>query len=328
MISRRNFVFGIASTLPLFYAGHSLATTGERLEKTIASLPQLHTIQVQRGSDVVFSAAVGGRSFEKAVNIKSCSKSLLGLLLGAAIDKNDIASIKRSLSQIMPHLLPKDILPEVANITLEELVTLTAPLESTSIGNYGRWVSSPNWVDYALNRPAKDHSPGEMIYSTGATHILGVALAEATGQDLLSLARTHLGQPMGISFRGWTKDPQGYYLGGNEMVLSPRAMLEIATMVRNDGLFKGRQVISKEWLAASTIPHTYSHWSGLGYGYGWFLSKSGYMIARGYGGQIIAANKQKNIAVAITSDPTKPARSDGYFGDLMRLLEGPILEFA
>ena len=332
MITRRHFTLGLglgfAGALPLFYIGRSFADTGKEIESVISSLPQLHTIQVRRGSDIVFAAASGARSFDRAVNIKSCSKSLLGLLLGAAIDKGYISSVELPLSQVIPHLLPKDVLPEVANITLEELVSLTAPLQSTSIGNYGHWVNSPNWIEYALKRPATNHSSGEMIYSTGATHILGVAMAEATGQNLLSQARTHLGEPMGISFPAWTKDPQGYYFGGNEMSLSPRAMLDIATMIRDDGVFRGKQIISKKWLAASVIPRTYSRWTGLEYGYGWFLSKSGYMIARGYGGQVIAANKQKNIAVAITSDPTQPARSDGYFGDLMQLLEGPVLDLA
>jgi hypothetical protein len=32
--------------------------------------------------------------------------------------------------------------------------------------------------------------------------------------------------------------------------------------------------------------------------------------------------------VAITSDPTRPARSQGYFGDLMQLLDEPILALA
>ena len=251
MISRRDFVTGLASTLPLFYIGRSFADTGKEIERIVSSLPQLHTIQVRRGSDIVFATASGGRSFDRTVNIKSCSKSLLGLLLGAAIDKGQISNVRLPLSQVMPHILPKDVLPEVANITLEELVTLTAPLESTSIRNYGRWVNSSNWINYALRRPASEHSPGEMIYSTGATHILGVAMAEATGQNLLSQARTQLGEPIGISFPFWTRDLQGYYFGGNEMSLSPRAMLDITTMVRDDDVFRGKQVISKEWIAAS-----------------------------------------------------------------------------
>ena len=76
------------------------------------------------------------------------------------------------------------------------------------------------------------------------------------------------------------------------------------------------------------IPRTQSPYSGLDYGYSWFISASGYVMARGYGGQIIAAHPERKLAVAITSDPNTPAHSKGYFADLMELLDGPVLEFA
>ena len=92
--------------------------------------------------------------------------------------------------------------------------------------------------------------------------------------------------------------------------------------------FGEAQVIPASWIDASLVRRTQSPFSGLHYGYGWFLSESGFIIARGYGGQIIAAHPQKRLAVAITSDPAQPARSGGYFGDLMDLLEGPIRALA
>ena len=105
-------------------------------------------------------------------------------------------------------------------------------------------------------------------------------------------------------------------------------MLKIATLLRDGGRYEGAQVISQLWMEASIRPRAQSPWSGLSYGYGWFLSPSGYVLARGYGGQIIAAHPDRNLAVAITSDPTRPARSGGYFGDLMQLLDGPVLALA
>lgn len=211
---------------------------------------------------------------------------------------------------------------------MEDLVTLRAGLERTSGGNYGAWVSSRNWLADALTRPMVAEPGGRMLYSTGSTHILGAALTEATGQSLLALARERLGRPMGIEIPPWTRDPQGYYMGGNEMALRPRDMLKIAVMVRDKGAFEGTQVISENWIAESLKPRARSPWSGLAYGYGWFLSDSGYILGRGYGGQIIAAHPERDLAVAITSDPMQPARSEGYFGDLMRLLEGPFLSVA
>ena len=104
-----------------------------------------------------------------------------------------------------------------------------------------------------------------MVYSTGASHVLGAALTEATGQSLHALARDYLGEPLGINIPPWTRDPQGYYFGGNNMAMTPRAMLRIAAMVRDDGRWEGRQVISSNWIADSMTIRAYSPWSGCGY---------------------------------------------------------------
>jgi hypothetical protein len=52
------------------------------------------------------------------------------------------------------------------------------------------------------------------------------------------------------------------------------------------------------------------------------------MLARGYGGQVICVLPGLETVVAITSDPGQPARSDGYFGALMALIEGPVMQAA
>lgn len=277
---------------------------------------------------MIYAAAPRGGGLDRPANIKSCSKSIVALLLGSAIDRGDIVSVDATLAQVAPDILPPNATDGAAEITMEDLVTLRAGLERTSGGNYGAWVSSRNWLADALTRPMVAEPGGRMLYSTGSTHILGAALTESTGQSLLALARERLGRPMGIEIPPWTRDPQGFYMGGNEMALRPRDMLKIAVMVRDKGAFEGTQVISENWIAASMKPRARSPWSGLAYGYGWFLSDSGYILGRGYGGQIIATHPERDLAVAITSDPMQPARSEGYFGDLMRLLEGPILSVA
>ena len=88
------------------------------------------------------------------------------------------------------------------------------------------------------------------------------------------------------------------------------------------------QVLSRDWIDASLVPRTRSPFSGLDYGYGWFLGRARghpFALARGYGGQLIAVVPDLALTVAITSDPTRPARSEGYFGELMRLLADTIV---
>ena len=334
-LTRRQFTAGAAALstpilLPSLRPAGAVARTEPAEEIAVASraLPQLHAILVQRGDELVFGEAVRGPGLDRTANIKSCSKSLVALLLGIAIDRGEIPGVDARLAQVAPGLMPADAEAEVSEITLQDLVTMRAGLGATSGPEYGAWVTSRDWVAYALRRPMIAEPGGRMIYSTGSSHVLGAALAVATGESLLSQARRRLGEPLGIEFPAWTRDPQGFYMGGNQMALTPRAMLRVAALMRDSGTVDGRQVVSRDWVDASAEPRAVSPWSGLGYGYGWFVSDSGYMIARGYGGQIIAAHRERGLAVAITSDPDRPARSQGYFGDLMQLLDGPILNAA
>lgn len=286
--------------------------------------PQFRTLLIGRGGDLLVERAYGGARLDALANIKSCSKSLVALLLGCAIDRGEV-TLEAALGDVAPGLIPSGAAPEVAGITLGDLASLRAGLERTSGPNYGAWVSSGNWVRDALSRPMVAEPGGRLLYSTGSTHVLGAALSVATGETLLAQARARLGRPLGIEIPPWTRDPQGYYLGGNEMALTPRAMLRVAVMMRDGGAFDGAQVVPAQWVDTSTRSLTRSPYSGLSYGYGWFMSGSDWALARGYGGQIIAFHAGRDLAVAVTSDPTLPARSEGYFGALMALLDGPVL---
>ncbi|TGD44178.1 class C beta-lactamase-related serine hydrolase [Pseudotabrizicola sediminis] len=330
MLSRRQFSASLvcagAQCAPALLRAQ--APTLSDLRDTATGLPQLHAILVQRGDEQLLAEAPRGRGLTAAANIKSCSKSILALLLGTALARGEIAGLDARLGDVAPRLIPADATEGVADLTMEDLVTLRAGLQGTSGGSYGAWVGSSNWVAYALRQPRIAPKGGRMIYSTGTTHVLGAAIAVATGKSLRALARERLGAPLDIDVASWTRDPQGYYFGGNEMALSPEAMLRVALMMRDGGLYDGAQVIDADWVSASQVAQTASPYSGLGYGLGWFISASGWVIARGYGGQIIASHPARSLAVAITSDPTQAARSGGYFGDLMRLLDGPVLALA
>lgn len=333
MITRRLFngflVAGLAPPITMSpFIMPARGQTGGGVEDAIAPLGQLHSIQIQRGDEVLLAQAPRGPGLDRVANIKSCSKSIVALILGTCIARNEIASVDARLVDVAPDLVPQDATVGVSGISMAHLVSLTAGLESTSGGNYGRWIASPNWVSDVLTRPMVAEPGTRMIYSTGSTHVLGAALTQASGETLLDLARDRLGRPMGFEVPPWSRDPQGFYLGGNEMALTPRAMLAIALMMRDGGSYEGDQIIPTDWIDASVVPRARSPYSGMEYGYGWFITETGYILARGFGGQVIAAHPEAGLAVAITSDPTRPAYSEGYFGDLVSLLNGPVLDLA
>ncbi len=294
-------------------------------------MDQCYAISVYKDGTELLTEVFRGPPVDQLVPIKSVSKSIVAALAGAAIDRGEIYSTEDTLGKLIPDLIPSSADAGVSYITVENLLTMQAGLERTSGRNYNVWVTSADWIADALSRPIVAEPGTRMLYSTGSTHVLGAILSEVSGQSLLDLARTRIGQPLGIEIPAWTRDPQGRYLGGNEMALTLDAMVRFGELYRNSGRFEGVQVLSEDWVERSFEPVTRSMFSGLGYGYGWFLGQSygtRYALARGYGGQIICVVPQLALTVAITSDPNRVARTAGYFGDLLRLIENTIIPVA
>ena len=113
-------------------------------------------------------------------------------------------------------------------------------------------------------------------------------------------------------------------MGGNNMVLSPRALLRFGELYRNRGLYRGRRILPESWIRASWIPRTRSPFSGHEYGYGWFKMRMCSHIvyyARGFGGQFIHVVPTLRLTVVITSDRSAGTRIGGYRAALTALLQ-------
>jgi CubicO group peptidase (beta-lactamase class C family) len=322
-ITRRRFTAGLACAAALPFpsaariAREALADARDRAR----DLDQLHSIAVAVGGETVLAEAFRGPPLDRPVNVKSVSKTLVATLTGAAIERGVLPGVD---APILPFLrAPAGLDPRVERITVAHCLTMSTGLERTSGANYGAWINSRDWVGYVLSRPFVDEPGRAMGYSTGDFHLLAAVLTRASGRSLLDLARDWLGGPLGIEIPPWDRDPQGIYLGGNNMAMSPRGMLRFAEAIRTGGA----PVVSRDWIEASWQPRVRSPFSGHDYGYGWFLAEMGgarTFYARGYGGQMIYIVPDRALSIAITSNPNLPARSGGHVGDLNRLV-GDIL---
>lgn len=321
-ITRRAALAGLSATLAI------PAVALDDAARMAGGLDQLRCLVILHEGERRLARAFRGPAPDRAANVKSVSKTLVALVAGAAFARGVAAGPEARLVDVAPRLIPRGADPRVEAITLGHLLSMTAGLERTSGANYGRWVESRNWVAHALSRPFVAEPGAAFQYSTGTFHILGAALAVASGRSLHDMAADWLARPLGISIPPWTRDPQGFFLGGNEMALSPLALARIGEMVRLGGIRDGREVIPADWLETSMVPRARSPFSGDDYGYGWFLTELGgerAAYARGYGGQMLFILPGRALVIAITSDPNRPARTAGHVGDLRRLVTDGIL---
>jgi CubicO group peptidase (beta-lactamase class C family) len=308
------------------------ATLLDSAYRRAATLPRLRSLLVARDGRLVRERYFRGATRDRPANIKSASKSIVSALVGIAIAQQRIGSVRQPITPYFRNELADPSQAGKRSITIEDLLTMRSGLETTSFYNYGRWVTSRDWVRFALSQPLVAEPGTEMIYSTGSSHLVSAILTRATGMSTWEFANRHLAQPLGIAIPRWQRDPQGIYFGGNDMYLTPRAMLAFGNLyLRRGRSADGKQVVPARWIDSSFVRRTYSGWSGNEYGYGWWSRRLGgheTHFAWGYGGQFIFVVPGVGVTAVVTSDPEARSREGDHLAAIYDIMDRYVIPAA
>lgn len=298
------------------------------------AIPSVRSLFVQKNDSLLIQKYFDGQQPGRPMNMKSASKSIISLLVGIAIDRGLIESKDQPIYHYFPEYFERlpasDSLKRT--ITIEDLLTMRSGLETTSFHNYGRWVTSDDWVTFVLEQPMVEKPGGEMVYSTGTSHLLSVIVEKASGMTTRAFAEAYLFRPLHIEPGGWQQDPDGYYFGGNNLALKPSDMVKIGQMALNGGTYEGTRIVSKEWIRSSFKTYTRSNYNPYDYGYMWWNRRVGdykVFFAWGYGGQYIFMLPELDAVVVITSSLAGATQSRRYKEPVFELLQSeliPVLE--
>ena len=292
-------------------------------------MPRLHSLLINWNGQPVLEQYFNGTTQRQLANVKSVSKSWISALIGLAIDQGHIESVQQPISDYFVGLLSEEDDALKRRITIGNLLTMQSGLETTSNRNYGAWVQSRNWVDYALRQPLESHPGTIMEYSTGNTHLLSAILTLATGATTLEFARQALTKSLGFHLAPWPQDPQGIYFGGNDMEMTPGQMMKFGELYRNNGRIDDRQIIPTDWVNRSLQTHTEStRENGRFYGYGWWIREMGGFTAPyawGYGGQFILLVPALKLTVVTTSSSNPGTDRRAHTRSVYNLVEYSIV---
>jgi len=281
---------------------------------TLAQLPEriakedlnIHSVLIIRGGYLVMEAYTYPYTADMLHHINSSTKSITSALVGIAIDQGFIEGVNLTLPDLFPDREIANLDAAKQSITLENLLTMSSGLdwseEFLEQPNLDEMLQSADWVQYVLDRPML-YEPGQhYTYNTGGSHLLAAAVAQSTGQDIADFAQANLFDPLGIHSANWPLvDPQGVESGGMGLMLTPRDMAKFGYLYLHNGQWEGQQIISADWIAASTQKHMNVRPLTDGYGYQWWIDQRGFYMTAGYGGQHIIVHPGKDLVVVFTA---------------------------
>lgn len=318
-------------TLLLFFCTvlDGIAIQQDSLDE-IFNIGTVQSLVIQKEGEIIYEEYRGSIDGSDPTNIKSASKSVLSLLVGIAIDKGFLEGVDQTVGEFFPEYFEQNPDSAKASITIKDLLTMRSGLETTSFYNYGRWVTSNNWIEFTLDQPFVEEPGGQMVYSTGTSHLLSVILTKATGMSTRVFANEYLFEPLDIRIGGWDRDPQGYYMGGNNLAVSPLDLLKIGRLMMNVGDYNGQEIVSKDWVLESVQVYTRSNYNPYNYGYMWWrrpVGKYQLFFAWGNGGQYIMMLPELDTVISITSDLGRSNGSRRYQDRIFDFLRGTLIPF-
>ncbi len=233
--------------------------------------PDVHSILIYKNNKLVLEEYFYGYDKNTIHQLRSAGKSLKGGILGIAIDKGFVKSEK---DKLMPYFSTK--YPEIADlderkkrITIEDFLRYRHGMDCEndnpkSKGYETAMMASEDWVKYTLDLPMVAE-PGEFSsYCTGCSLTINSLIEVATNQKIEDFAKEHLFDKLGISNYKWTFSPDPSSITTfNQLYITPRDLLKMAIMYKEDGQWNGQQIISKEW-----VDKTFDMEQG-DYGYFW-----------------------------------------------------------
>ncbi len=247
---------------------------------------QVTSVLLARHGRVVYEQYFDEEGSAGLRNTRSATKTVTGMLVGAAVDRGLLSPQKHVLDYFHDRLPLEHPDPRKERITVEDFLTMSSLLECDdenpySRGNEERRYLVEDWVKFTLDLPIKgfpewqttpEKSPygRAWSYCTAGPTTLGPLIARAVKEPLQSFAQRVLFGPLGITDARWQLTPLHDPMTGGGLQLSTRDLWKLGTLYLDAGRWEGRQVISQSWVQRSVEPHANAR-PDTDYGYLWWL---------------------------------------------------------
>ncbi|HEV8434608.1 MAG TPA: serine hydrolase domain-containing protein, partial [Thermoanaerobaculia bacterium] len=276
-------------------------------------MPQYHGLVIARHGKLVLEEYFHDDRREIPHTTRSAGKSLSSIVIRAAMYAGVSLALSSPVYRVMNGgSFPAGLEPQKKTMTLEHLLTMSGGFfcddtNDDAPGNEDKmWdqTEEPDFYRYTMRVPLAT-PPGENAVYCSAMANLALGMAgRAAHESPLVLFDRLVGAPLNIRHYEWGLDGAGNPYGGGSVSLLLRDFAKLGQLMLNGGTWKGRRILSKEFVARATSPQY--HLRNLTYGYLWWIEDFPYknrtvrvFAARGAGGQILTVIPELDLVVAM-----------------------------
>lgn len=234
----------------------------------------------------------------------SLSKSFTATAIGLLSDEKRLSLDDKVLS-FFPDQVPEAPSENLRAMRVRDLLCMGSGHHNDTLPPM-RESTTGSWIKMFLSQ-AVEHEPGTHFrYNTGATYMLSAIVQKVSGETLLDYLGPRLFEPLGITEPSWEMSSEGIHTGGYGLKVRTRDIASLGQLYLQKGLWNGKQLLSKEWVAEATSKQIHngdnpnSDWNQ-GYGFQFWRCRHNAYRGDGAFGQYCIVLPEQDAVLAITS---------------------------
>jgi CubicO group peptidase (beta-lactamase class C family) len=259
----------------------------------------IHSLLIIKNNHLVLDASFYPFKNTYVHDLASVTKSITSLLIGIAIDKHFIKSEDEPIVHFFPeYKINNDTL---LHVTIKDLLNMASGFGcswNNGEKELGEMRATNDWVRYMFSLPFANYPGKQFSYCSGNFYLLAEILQRTTKMNGHDFANEYLFKPLEFGKSFWLTNYKGVNHGWGDLHISIYDLAKIGCLILNDGVWNGKQIISKQWI--EKIQPLYKIQKNESYGYGWWLDSENpdEIQAVGRGGQRLFIFKNRNLVIA------------------------------
>ncbi len=222
-------------------------------------------------------------------DLRSCSKSIVGLLYGIALHQGKVPPAEAPLFSAFPDYADLAGKEGRDRLTVQHVLTMSMGTDwdesslpySDPRNSETAMDAAPDRYRYILERRVVGTPGAYWTYCGGATALLARMIVRGSGQSLHDFARANLFDPLGMGPTAWAAGADGEPFAASGARMSVRDLARIGALMMHGGKLGGRAVVPADWIARCISP-TISADELRRYGYQWFVLDIAFGRPRGW----------------------------------------------
>lgn len=272
----------------------------------------LHSLMVARHGHVVAEGWWSPYAADRLQLVYSLSKTLTATAVGVLAQEGRL-SLDDLVLDFFPEIGRSSAHPLWGQVRIRHCLSMTVGHETDAwdqvfVDHPDAGTPGADWVPWVF-ATAPSAQPGTVFaYNQIATYLLSVIVGRVAGAGVRDVLRPGILDPLGVGEIGWHTDTLGRELGFTGAHVTTEAVLSLAQLYLDRGVWQGRRLLTEGWVDEATVafgpvnrdPASDPDWRR-GYGYSFWMQRYGYRGDGAYG-QYLMVLPDHDVAIAITSE--------------------------